>query len=62
MQVNPYRHVENNFYCVKIEGESDPERPSVMETCLLITRHTALRGQDLYPGSGKEQEKQERRC
>jgi hypothetical protein len=26
MKMNPYRHVENNFYCVKIEGESDPER------------------------------------
>lgn len=62
MKVNPYRRVENNFYYVKIEGESDPERPSVAITCLLATRHTALRGQDLYLGSDKEQEKQKRRC
>lgn len=59
--MNPYGRVENNFYCAKIEGASDPERQSVAETCLLATRHTALRGQDLYSGFDKEQEKQGRR-
>lgn len=60
--MNPYRRVENNIYCVKIKGASDPARQSVADTCLLATRHTALRGQDLYLGSDKEQEKQGRRC
>jgi hypothetical protein len=60
--VNPYGRVENNFYCVKIKGASDPARQSTTETCLLVVRHTALRGQDLYSGFGKEQEKQGRRC
>ena len=62
-----YKHIEsvkiatNNFYCVKIKGAGDPERQSVVITCLLATRHTALRGQDLYSGFDKEQEKQGRR-
>lgn len=59
--MNPYRRVENNFYCVKIKGAGDPARQSVAATCLLATRHTALRGQDLYPGFGKEQENHGRR-
>ena len=59
--MNPYGRVENNIYCVKIKGASDPKRQSVAETCLLATRHTALRGQELYSGFDKEQEKQSRR-
>lgn len=29
MQMNPYRRVENNIYCVKTKGESDPAGGSV---------------------------------
>ena len=53
------RRVENNAYCVKIKGESDPARPSVADNLIeLATRHTALRGQELYLGADKEQENQ----
>jgi len=37
--VNPYRRVENNFYCAKIKGERDPKRQSVAEN--LFTGYTA---------------------
>jgi|LakMenEpi03Aug12_release.lakeMendotaPanAssembly.Ray.scaffolds.fasta_scaffold1469909_1 hypothetical protein len=56
MKVNPYRHVENNFYCVKIEGESDPERETANlwqeRSGNLITGYTAHGIERARPISG----------
>lgn len=40
--MNPYRGVENNFYCIKINGVGDPARQSVADNLtyrLHDTRH-----------------------
>ena len=48
--MNPYGHVENNIYCVKIKGESDPERQSIADT--LITGYTTHGIERARPISG----------
>jgi len=60
------RRVENNFYQIKIKGQSGPARQAILmgrdiaANYLRAIWYAVLRGQEQYIGSVKEQENQDR--